>query len=82
MKVKGFSAVVGDDGGRLPALAGARGRAAPGLPDSEVRQGSVTWALQNAASMATLLLTSDALVAEMPKEEKKAGGGTGYEDMY
>jgi chaperonin GroEL len=40
-------------------------------------------ALQNAASVATLLLTSDALVAEMPKEEKKAaGGGGGYEDMY
>jgi chaperonin GroEL len=40
-------------------------------------------ALQNAASVATLLLTSDALVAELPKEEKKAGGGGGgYEDMY
>ncbi len=40
-------------------------------------------ALQNAASVATLLLTSDALVAEIPKEEKKpAGGGGGYEDMY
>ncbi len=40
-------------------------------------------ALQNAASVATLLLTSDALVAEAPKEEKKAaGGGGGYEDMY
>jgi chaperonin GroEL len=38
-------------------------------------------ALQNAASVATLLLTSDALVAEMPKEEKKKGGGGG-EDMY
>jgi chaperonin GroEL len=38
-------------------------------------------ALQNAASVATLLLTSDALVAEMPKEEKKAGGGGG-EDLY
>ena len=38
-------------------------------------------ALQNAASVATLLLTSDALVADMPKDgEKKAGGG--YEDMY
>ncbi len=40
-------------------------------------------ALQNAASVATLLLTSDALVAEKPKEEKNAppmpGGG---EDMY
>jgi chaperonin GroEL len=37
-------------------------------------------ALQNAASVSTLLLTSDALVAEMPKEEKKAAGG-GYDDM-
>src|SRR5205085_1779958 len=40
-------------------------------------------ALQNAASVATLLLTSDALVADMPKDEKKpAGGGGGYDDMY
>jgi chaperonin GroEL len=40
-------------------------------------------ALQNAQSVATLLLTSDALVAEMPKEEKKTPGGHGgYEDMY
>jgi chaperonin GroEL len=38
-------------------------------------------ALQNAASVATLLLTSDALVADAPKEEKKAAGG-GMEDMY
>jgi chaperonin GroEL len=38
-------------------------------------------ALQNAASVSTLLLTSDALVAEMPKEEKKAGGG-GHDEMY
>ena len=34
-------------------------------------------ALQNAASVATLLLTSDALVAEKPKEEKAAGGHGG-----
>jgi chaperonin GroEL len=42
-------------------------------------------ALQNAASVATLLLTSDALVADLPpKEEKKSGGGGGggYDDMY
>jgi len=40
-------------------------------------------ALQNASSVATLLLTSDALVAELPKDEKKSGGGGGgYEDMY
>jgi chaperonin GroEL len=43
----------------------------------------VRCALQNAASVATLLLTSDALVAEIPKEEKKpAGGGGSYEDLY
>ncbi len=41
-------------------------------------------ALQNAASVSTLLLTSDALVAEIPKDEKKGGGagGPGYDDMY
>jgi chaperonin GroEL len=39
-------------------------------------------ALQNAASVATLLLTSDALVAELPKDEKKPTGGGGYDDMY
>ncbi len=31
-------------------------------------------ALQNAASVATLLLTSDALIAEKPKEEKGKKG--------
>jgi chaperonin GroEL len=41
-------------------------------------------ALQNAASVATLLLTSDALIAEKPKSEgKKAGAGHGGDyDMY
>jgi chaperonin GroEL len=41
-------------------------------------------ALQNAASVSTLLLTSDALIADMPKEEKKetGGGHGGYDDMY
>jgi chaperonin GroEL len=38
-------------------------------------------ALQNAASVATLLLTSEALIAEMPKDEKKKSGG-GDHDMY
>ena len=38
-------------------------------------------ALANAASVATLLLTSDALIAEKPKEEKKGGHGGGH-DMY
>lgn len=42
-------------------------------------------ALQNAASVSTLLLTSDALIADLPKEEKPAaagGGHGGYDDMY
>lgn len=41
-------------------------------------------ALQNAASVATLLLTSDALIAEKPKAEaKKGGAGHGGDyDMY
>jgi len=43
-------------------------------------------ALQNAASVATLLLTSDALIAEKPKKEgAKKGGGAGHGgdyDMY
>jgi chaperonin GroEL len=41
-------------------------------------------ALQNAASVATLLLTSDALIADKPKKEgKKAGAGHGGDyDMY
>jgi chaperonin GroEL len=39
-------------------------------------------ALQNAASVATLLLASDALIADLPKDEKKSGGGGGGEDMY
>jgi chaperonin GroEL len=34
-------------------------------------------ALQNAASVATLLLTSDALIADKPKAEGKEGGGGG-----
>src|SRR5262249_14169661 len=38
-------------------------------------------ALQNAASVATLLLTSDALVADMPKDEKKKGAPAA-DDMY
>jgi len=36
-------------------------------------------ALTNSASVATLLLTSDALVAEMPKDDKKGGGD---QDLY
>ncbi len=39
-------------------------------------------ALQNASSVATLLLTSDAVIAEKPKEEKAAAGHGGGHDMY
>jgi chaperonin GroEL len=40
-------------------------------------------ALANASSVATLLLTSDALIAERPKDEKKKAGGHGGDyDMY
>jgi chaperonin GroEL len=42
-------------------------------------------ALQNAASVSTLLLTSDALIADMPEDKKGTGagaGGGGYDDMY
>jgi chaperonin GroEL len=38
-------------------------------------------ALQNAASVSTLLLTSDALIAEKPKDDKSSAGG-GDEEMY
>jgi chaperonin GroEL len=41
----------------------------------------VRTSLSNAASVATLLLTSDALIADKPKEGKKAGHG-GDQDMY
>jgi chaperonin GroEL len=39
-------------------------------------------ALQNSSSVAILLLTSDALIAEKPKAEGKKGGHGGGEDMY
>ena len=40
-------------------------------------------ALQNAASVATLLLTSDAMIAEeQKKDEKKGAAGGNYDDMY
>ena len=35
----------------------------------------VRTALQNAASVASLMLTTECLVAERPKEEKAAAGG-------
>ena len=39
-------------------------------------------ALQNAASVSSLLLMTDALVADVPEDEKGAGpGGPGMDDM-
>lgn len=45
----------------------------------------VRFALQNAASVASLLLTTDVMVAEKPKKKEPAPampGGAGMEDMY
>ena len=39
-------------------------------------------ALQNAASVSTLLLTSDALIAEKPKDSEKKAGGHGDHDEF
>jgi chaperonin GroEL len=41
----------------------------------------VRTALQNAASVAGLLLTTEAMVAEKPKKKSGAGGGGGMPDM-
>jgi chaperonin GroEL len=38
-------------------------------------------ALQNAASVAGLILTTDAMVAESPKEDSGGGGGHGHGGM-
>ena len=35
------------------------------------------FALQNAASVASLMLTTEAMIAESPKDEKPMGGGGG-----
>jgi len=42
----------------------------------------VRLALQNAASVATLLLTTDALVSEIPEKKKPAAPQPGMDDMY
>ena len=39
------------------------------------------FALQNAASVASLLLTTEAMVAELPKDDKPSGGGGGMGGM-
>ena len=89
-----IAANAGQDGGivceKVAEAKGANGyNAATGQYEDLVKAGIIDptkvtrCALQNAASVATLLLTSDALVAEKPKEEKApAGGPPGGEDMY
>jgi chaperonin GroEL len=39
----------------------------------------VRTALQNAASVAGLMLTTETLIAEKPKKEEKAAGGHGHD---
>ena len=41
----------------------------------------VRTALQNAASIAGLMITTEAMVAEAPKEEKPMGGAPGMDEM-
>ncbi len=84
----------GQDGGivceKVSEMKGAMGyNAATGAFEDLVKAGIIDptkvarTALQNAASVATLLLTSDALVADKPKPEKAAASaGPGHDDMY
>ena len=83
----------GQDGGvvceKVSEAKGDNGyNAATGVYEDLVKAGVIDptkvtrTALQNAASVATLLLTSDALVAEKPKDEKTPSMPGGGEDMY
>jgi chaperonin GroEL len=84
----------GQDGGivceKVSEMKGAMGyNAATGVYEDLVKTGVIDptkvtrSALQNASSVATLLLTSDALVADRPKKDKApAGPQGGEEDMY
>ena len=88
-----IAANAGQDGGivceKVNEAKGATGyNAATGVYEDLVKAGVIDptkvtrTALENAASVATLLLTSDALVAEKPKEEKAPPMPPGGEDMY
>ena len=84
----------GEDGGvvceKVLNLDGNQGyNAATGKFEDLVKAGIIDptkvtrTALQNAASVSTLLLTSEALIAEKPKKEKaKAGAGMDEDDLY
>ena len=88
-----IAANAGQDGGivceKVVEAKGAIGyNAATGAYEDLIKAGVIDptkvtrTALQNAASVASLLLTSDALVAEKPKEEKAPAGHGGGHDMY
>jgi chaperonin GroEL len=88
-----IAANAGQDGGIVcEKVAEAKGNsgynAATGVYEDMVEAGVIDptkvtrTALQNASSVATLLLTSDALVAEIPKKEDKAPAGPPHDDMY
>jgi len=88
-----IAANAGQDGGIVAEkVAGSKGNvgynAATDVYEDLVKAGVIDptkvtrTALQNAASVATLLLTSDALVAEKPKKEKAPAMPGGDEDMY
>ncbi|MBN1909901.1 MAG: chaperonin GroEL [Pirellulales bacterium] len=88
-----IAANAGQDGGIVcEKVAEAKGNlgynAATGVYEDLVQAGVIDptkvtrTALQNASSVATLLLTSDALVAEKPKEEKAAPAHDHGGEMY
>ncbi len=83
----------GQDGGivceKVSDMKGMMGyNAATGVYEDMVKAGVIDptkvtrTALQNASSVAILLLTSDALIAEKPKKEKAAAAGPVDDDMY
>ena len=88
-----IAANAGQDGGivceKVSEAKGANGyNAATGEYEDLIKAGVIDptkvtrTALQNASSVATLMLTSDALVAEKPKADNGAAGHGGSHDMY
>ncbi len=91
--LKAIAANAGKDGGvvceKVADMKGGEGyNAATDKYEDLVKTGVIDpvkvtrTALQNAASVATLLLTSDALIAEAPKKGKGAAAAPGMDDMY
>ncbi|CAE7926351.1 groL3 [Symbiodinium sp. KB8] len=91
--LKAIAANAGKDGGvvceKVADMKGGEGyNAATDKYEDLVKTGVIDpvkvtrTALQNAASVATLLLTSDALIAEAPKKGKGGAAAPGMDDMY